>query len=295
MMLSISLPKPIIVNQTRDFIEKKAMQSAMKLKKKIRQILKTTPLISDYYDYYWLFPRCANLFRGVYSSFSEALEDIPHGIGKSYDGIRNFQQIDVEAETIELETIDPDDYYLLKPLQKAFLDSFTLFDLGGNKGKAYYSYKKYIAYPESLRWIVCELPGAVEIGKSLKKALNSQNLFFTTDFYQAEQADILLTSGTLQYLQPSLSELLSQLKSKPLHIIVNRVPFYEGEEYVTLQNFIDTYVPYKIQNRTQFINSMNKLGYELIDTWQKDRVVNIPFHPECFVNAYYGFYLKLKF
>ena len=41
----------------------------------------------------------------------------------------------------------------------------------------------------------------------------------------AEGFDIFLTCGTLQYLEPSLSELLSKLQSQPQHLIINHVPF----------------------------------------------------------------------
>jgi putative methyltransferase (TIGR04325 family) len=264
----------------------------MKLKQHIRQLIEKTPLVSGYYYYYWIFPRTPNQFRGVYLSFSQALKAIPRSIKTTYDSTRN--EVDVEWEMERVETIDNDDFHLLEPLQEAFKDSTRVFDLGGDTGKAYYSYRKHISYPESLEWIVCDLPAAVEIGNQLMKKMGSQGLSFTTDFEKAEQAEILLTSGTLQYLEPSLPQLLENLKNHPRHVIVNRVPFYEGEEYITLQNLIDSYVPYKIQDRAKFINSMFELGYDLIDVWQKNRTINIPFHPNRFVGAYHGFYFRRK-
>jgi putative methyltransferase (TIGR04325 family) len=103
----------------------------------------------------------------------------------------------------------------------------------------------------------------------------------------------LLTCGTLQYIEPSLSEMLGQLKTKPRHILINRVPFYDGEMFITLQNIGYAFCPYKIQNRAEFIASLASIGYELIDSWTLSRSCYIPFHPERFVRNYYGFYLRL--
>ena len=98
--------------------------------------------------------------------------------------------------------------------------------------------------------------------------------------------------------------MLSQLKSKPQHLIINHVPFYNGDEYITLQNLlivdsvnktqIASYTPYKIQNSAHFIDAIEKLGYELVDSWQQNRTCYIPFEPERFVDAYHGFYFRLQ-
>ncbi len=265
----------------------------MKLKKYMGDYLKKMPVVSDYYLYYWLFPRCANSFRGVYSSFAEALSSIPKNIEKEYYiDEKSLEALDVEAEIIRLEKINPDDFTLLPYLQKAFAESQTLFELGGNTGNAYFSYQKHIEYPPEIRWIICDLPVAVNVGRHLFSKIEDPRICFTTSLEKMNQVDILLTSGTLQYIEPSLPKLLGQLVAKPRNVIVNRVPLYEGEEYVTLQSFIDSYVPYKVENIENFLQNMFNLGYELIDTWTKKRTMNIPFHPECFVDSYKGFYFR---
>lgn len=117
---------------------------------------------------------------------------------------------------------------------------------------------------------------------------------FTVDFADAEGADILLTVGTLQYIEASLAELLSQLKVKPRHVVINQVPFYDGSTFITLQNIGYAFCPYKIQNQAEFLASLTSLGYELIDSWEDGRTCLIPFHPQRFVSAYHGFYLRLN-
>jgi len=134
----------------------------------------------------------------------------------------------------------------------------------------------------------------IKAGEKIAKEMDSQGLSFTNDFREADGADILLTLGTLQYIEPSLAELLGQLGKKPIHLLISMVPFYDGESFITLQNVGYAFSPYKIQNRSEFIDSLTSLGYELIDSWEWDRTCSIPFHPELCVRAYHGFYFQIN-
>ncbi len=263
----------------------------------LRELVVSLPVISDYYLYHWVFPRASASCREVFSSFAEARKAIPNRVSVGYnqplfynespqENIKNMEMIGTLNKPI--------DYPVLVWLREAFTDSSTVFDLGGNTGFGYYGFQKFIPFPSKLEWKVCDLPEAVKAGSEILKCIDSPGLSYTTNTEDAEGADIYITCGTLQYMEPSLEELLGQLTALPRHLIIHHVPFYDGEEYFTFQNLLESYVPYKIQNRDRFINSLTNLGYELIDSWQVDRTCRIPFHPELFVEAYHGFYLKLK-
>lgn len=179
-------------------------------------------------------------------------------------------------------------------MNDALKDSLRVFDFGGGSGFSYYTYGMYVSYPPDLQWISCDLPEAVMAGKKLAKKLNLSALTFTTEFADANDVDILMTYGTLQYIEHSLADLLKTLKTKPRYLLVHRVPFHDSAQYITVQNLLHSYVPYKIQNRSEFIKSILGLGYELVDSWNDQRTCSIPFHPEYFVSGYHGFYFRQK-
>jgi putative methyltransferase (TIGR04325 family) len=267
------------------------------LKQTLRDLLVSLPIISDYYLYHWVFPRASASCREVFASYAAAKKAIPERDVIGYNQ-PNFYSSSPQENIKNMEIIatlnKPIDYPVLVWLREAFTDSSNVFDLGGNTGFGYYGYQKFMPFPAGLKWQVCDLPEAVKAGREILNHIDSPGLSYTTQAADAEGSDIFITCGTLQYVEPSLGDLLGQLTTLPRHLIIHHVPLYDGEEYFTWQNLLESYVPYKIQNRDRFIASLTDLGYELIDSWEVDRTCRIPFHPERFVRAYHGFYLRLK-
>jgi putative methyltransferase (TIGR04325 family) len=266
------------------------------MKQIVTQIIKKIPVVSDHYYCQRIFPRSLTACCGVYSSFAEALESVPKGAkaGYSQPEISSHPSVAQLTACSEVGQFNSIDYPILLWLKAAFADSSSVFDLGGNVGLAYYAYRKFLNYPNDLNWLVCEIPEIVKAGEELARNQNIQDLAFTTEFAKADGSEILLSCGTLQYLEATLAELIGQLKVKPKHVLINHVPFYDGESFITLQNVGYTFCPYRIQNRAEFIAALVSLGYELVDSWEINRTCFIPFYPEHCVNAYHGFYLKLK-
>ncbi len=266
------------------------------MKQILGKVVEKIPVVSDYYYYHRKFPRSLTACRGVYSSFEEAQRSVPKGYKAGYsqpeiDQHHSVAQLTANSEVGGFNSID---YPILLWLKSSFANHSSVFDLGGNVGLAYYGYRKYLNYPHDLRWVVCEIPEIATAGEELAREQNVQNLFFTTEFAKADGSEILLTCGTLQYLDATLAELIDQLKTKPRHLLINHVPFYDGEPFITLQNIGYAVCPYRIQNRTEFINSLVSLGYKLTDSWEINRTCFIPFHPGRFVRAYHGFYFQLQ-
>ena len=266
-----------------------------KLKAKVGQIVKQLPIISDYYRYHWSFSRTVTACRGVYPTFSAAVADVPTGAKAGYNqpNLRHHPDLAKLTTASAVDEFNPTDYPVLVWLAAAFANSTKVFDLGGNLGHGYYSYQKFLQYPPNLQWLVCDIPEIIAAGAELAKRGNHPGLSFTPDLGAMEGMEILITSGTLQYIESSLAEMLGKLQTKPRHLTINRVPFYEGETFITLQNIGYAVCPYKIQNRQKFIESLQALGYKLIDSWVWDRTCVIPFHPERFIPSYCGFYLQL--
>lgn len=263
------------------------------VKKVIRVVLERTPLISDCYRY-WMFPKSPNAYRGVFKTFDEAKQVIPANFGHGYENAKTPITYSQEFNSTDTQVL-----VWLKSIFSQQTEQTSVFDFGGNVGISYYAYKNYarqnhIDLPQNLRWIICDVPTTVQRGKELMGESDRDVLSYTVNFEDAANSNILITCGTLQYIELSLAELIAQLKVKPQHILINRVPFYKGKTYITLQNIISVACPYKIQNLTEFLASLESLGYDFIDSWHVSRTCSIPFHPRRFVPAYHGFYLQLN-
>lgn len=265
------------------------------MKQIVKKMVESLPVVSDYYAYHWLFPRRVNAFRGLYSSFDEALKAVPPHTLTGYNHAElHDAPVRLNCTQADMETLNPIDYPVLVWLRKAFEDSSTVCDLGGNTGNSYYAFRRYIPYPENVQWTICDLPEAVKSGEAMRQRTHCPGLSFTTDLATVENAEIFLTCGTIQYMNASLPDFLGHLKNRPRHLIVQRVAFYEGEEYFTLQNIYGIYVPYKIMNDANFVASLAVLGYELVDRWSIDRPCVIPFHPDRFVKGQSGMYFRQR-
>ena len=273
-----------------------AITSTYRKNQGLKTFLKNIPIVSDYLRYYWSFYQTITACRGVYRTFSEALQSVPKGAKGGYNQPEISKHTSAAKLTAarEADEFNQQDYPIVAWLASAFTNSSTVCDLGGNVGHAYYSYKKFLQYPHDFRWLVCEIPAVVKAGEELAKMGDNPGLYFTTEFAQTESSEILITCGTLQYIETPLAEMLRTLQRKPRHILINQVPFYDGETFITLQNIGYTFCPYKIQNLHEFITSLDALGYELIDCWKLNRSCSIPFHPDRFVSNYEGFYLRLR-
>ncbi|MGI0491590.1 TIGR04325 family methyltransferase [Alkalinema pantanalense CENA528] len=263
------------------------------VKAALTTLVSKLPIVADYYAYHRVFPRTANAYRGVFASFAEATQAIPPTMQAGYNHA-SLHGVD-QAQTLTLEdlnTFQPIDYPVLVWLREALGNSTTVFDLGGNLGQGYYAYRRFLSYPVGLQWQVCDVPEKVKVGQELIQRIPSPGLSYTSRFAAADGQDILLTCGTLQYLELSLAEIVRPLAVKPRHLIINHVPFYSGAQYITLQNLWGSYAPYKIQNDGEFVADLAALGYQLVDRWRIDRTCTIPFHPDRFVAAYHGFYFR---
>lgn len=230
-----------------------------------------------------------NLYRGIYPSYEAAAQALPSGNlqGFGHDVIVNY----FEGEECLWKNHD---YPAAFWLREALRTENTVFDLGGGWGQSYYAYGPYIDYRPELRWTVCDVEAFVNRGRKVAAERVATHLEFTCNPDDLSGSRILLTGGALQYLKDDLSSILDRLDSKPKHIIINRVPMYGGSDYYTIQRMIHSYAVYKIMNRESFIKRITDRGYELRDSWDQPRAVNVMFHPECLVTAYFGFYFILQ-
>jgi len=259
----------------------------------IKRVLETAPILRSLGER--LYERrfagnCMGSFRGVFENFAEARLSAPKTKSVGFNSAECAHQfVDRRSRVFSF------DYPVIFWLQRLLQQGGTIFDLGGHVGIQFYAYHKYLKYPAGLNWMVCDLPEITKEGQALAQAQNEQSLSFTNRMEDADGANILIAAGSLQYIEsPSLSGLLSKLEHKPHHLLINKVPLYDGDQFVTLQNGGAAFHPQYVFNRQEFIDSLTAIGYHLIDCWDVDTHPGyIPFHPEKSFPCHSGLYLTL--
>jgi putative methyltransferase (TIGR04325 family) len=230
----------------------------------------------------------ANMFNGVYDDFPSAMKAIPPHARVGCDNVEG-----VDRFNLILDKLWPSDYPILFWLSTLIEKGTTVFDLGGNVGLAFWGCAPYIDYPPDLAWTVCEVPVVAQRGKELAEERKERRLFFTTDMEQAGGVDILLASGALHMIEAPLWDTLAKFPDKPRHLLINRVPLYDGPSFATMYDIGPAITAYQIWNRLEFIKHFEDCGYELIDFWATPEWgCSIPFYRERKVDSFVGMYLK---
>ncbi len=234
-------------------------------------------------------------FMGVFATFAEAIESAPKTKKIGYDNPKLAAEYGQMLEDDDWEgsgrVIANYDYPVLFWLSQIVKPNSQVFDFGGNVGVHFYAYQKYFAFPQDMRWQVCEVAEIVKIGDAIAHKRGIKNLSFTSEFADICGKDIFLASGSIQYVQNLAQDLLKI--NQPQHLLINRLPLYDGPQFVTLQNGGQVFYPQYVFNKAKFISDLQEIGYKLIDIWE-DRHDHclIPSHPEKSLPFYYGLYLR---
>jgi putative methyltransferase (TIGR04325 family) len=227
-----------------------------------------------------------NQFRGVYASFAEATASLPASakVGYNHDELAGLYRH-------RMEKANQSDYAVLFWL-KGLLDKQSfVFDFGGHVGVAYHGWRTYLGYPPGMRWLVYDVPAIVKVGAELARERPSDGLAFTSDVADARGCTIFLAAGSLQYIDESLPALLARSGGLPRHLLVNKLPLYEGPTFVTVQSTGRAFHPYRICNRAEFVSEVIALGYRVVDNWSnREQYCEIPFEPDRDIDAYSGYY-----
>ncbi len=230
-----------------------------------------------------------NSCHGVYTTFDEAMRAASPYRPVGYDSADSAQWYLNKLDSLLLE-----DYPVVYWLRSAFeTGSRSVFEIGGHIGEAYYGFQRVLPYPDDLSWTLCDVPTIAAAGRKLAAERGVTNLKFVTDTRHPDGADILLAAGALQYFEPkTLVDTLAAYRTRPRHILVNVTPVYDGPSFVTLQYIGSAYCAYRIFNRQEFVESLEAIGYRLVDAWRKERAFSIPGHPDKSFQHYSGFYFR---
>jgi putative methyltransferase (TIGR04325 family) len=231
--------------------------------------------------------RPPNRFRGVYRTFAEAEASIPAGerVGYDHDELAGLYRH-------RMEKANQSDYAVLFWLRGILGPGSFVFDYGGHVGVSYHGWKSYLGFPERTRWLVYDVPAITKVGAELAAERgDSPGLEFTNDVSDARGCDVFMAAGALQYVDEPVTSVLARVGSRPAHIILNKMPVYDGETFVTVQSTGRAFHPYRIFNRAELVESVTSLGYRLVDDWvNREQYCVIPFTRGRDIDAYSGFY-----
>jgi putative methyltransferase (TIGR04325 family) len=194
-----------------------------------------------------------------------------------------------------LAGVQAKDYPAMFWLREALAGATTLFDLGGHVGLSYYGFRRYLPLDDDLAWIVCDMPSVVREGEALASARQAPGLRFTTNHSAMPRAEVLLASGSLQYLAEPLPALLRRADARPRHVVVNQMPTHPTRTFVTLQNIGVGLCPYRVSAIDALPDALAPLGYALVDRWNDPaRTTAVPYHPETVPIEYTGYYFRRR-
>ena len=228
----------------------------------------------------------------MYATFDEAAANAPRSTRIGYD----HRDVALGYRKEIGWNLAAFDRPVITRLREALGSNSVVLDFGGNIGLHYLAYRKHVEM-ERVRWIVWDLPQIVRVGRETCAGLANVSFVERIDDLPAAPIDVVLASGSLQYLDDPAQWLasLAARNGNPAHILVNRVPLYDGETFVTLQNAGAVCYPQRVFNRADFIRSIARLGYELADVWDDDvDSCRIPFHPERSIRACKGLYFRRR-
>jgi putative methyltransferase (TIGR04325 family) len=258
-----------------------------------RSLKNLKSLIVDLYNYTRFSVRFGpSQFRGIYQSFQEAEAAAPQSKKIGYNNFELAREYQARLNV----NLDCSDYPVLFHLANILQDKRygAVLDFGGNVGVHYLRYRKYLNL-DDITWIICDVPEITRVGREV--CANFPNIKFTNAITDIKdiKLDVFLAVGAIQYVrQPSnILEHLVKENAGPTHILIDQLPLYNGSDFVTLQNGGIVFYPQRVFNRCQYIETINKLGYSLVDDWEDsvDSCV-IPFHPDKSVYKYTGLYFS---
>jgi putative methyltransferase (TIGR04325 family) len=229
-------------------------------------------------------------FRRTFPSFAAA-----QACSSRYIQAGHEHPDEIRFHTSMSDTVRESDYAVLFHLAPIISELRRVFDLGGNVGNLFYSYQRKLNFPARLLWTVYDLPVKKPLGEKLAAQRAESRIRFCNTLAEASGSDVLIASGSLHYFEEPLHQMLVSLQYPPKHVFINRTPFSNGPDLITIQDSRSYLVPCKLHSRMALLNGMHALGYELKSEWPVyERLLAVPTHPDICGRTYFGFYFRRK-
>ncbi|MCB1521766.1 MAG: methyltransferase, TIGR04325 family [Hyphomicrobiaceae bacterium] len=231
-----------------------------------------------------------NGMTGAYPDRSLAMSAVPRNAVAGY----NHEDV-VHVSLDKMQDTKEWDYPVLLWLERLAKGSegrrLRLLDAGGHTGTKFVAFSRKIDLT-NFDWIVWDLPPMVAAGRK-HAAEQGLPITFTSNIADTGDADVMMCSGLLQYLDIEFAELVRSLPSLPKTIILNKVATRDGPSVVTLERIGPAYVPYNVRSAAAFLEEIAGLGYDIVDSWTIDALSHgIVSHPELGRSVSRGYVLQ---
>ena len=212
-----------------------------------------------------------------------------------YEGGGHYNPNYLKVKIPEAETVRPGDYAALFYMQQFMPHIRSVFDLGGNVGNLFYCYLNYLNFRSDFTWTVLDLPETMALGRQIATERKENRLRFTDQLNDADDTDIFMTSGSLQFFEQSLPSMIAGFPNRPAFVLVNREPLTGGPTTATVVDGETYRLPALLHNRDSIIQGMAALGYEMLGSWQiPERSLIIPCYPDRSALEYSGMFFRLE-
>ena len=201
-------------------------------------------------------------YRGRFSTREQAQNSLPAARRATYDD-EALVSIGIESYS----TIQPFDWPILVFCQKLMRENHlhALTDFGGHVGVKFYAFRDMLNLPDDFRWQIVDVPAMVREGRR-RLPPEVHSLCFFDQVEETEACDALLCSGTLQYVELSIEEVIDRLPQKPYMIFLNKVPVSSKQGFFTVETFVKS-LPCHIFGPDDLGRAREHLGYALVASW----------------------------
>jgi putative methyltransferase (TIGR04325 family) len=169
----------------------------------------------------------------------------------------------------------------------------SVFDFGGSVGNLFYVLSKHLRFSDDLVWMVHDFPGKKPLTLTLAHDKHEHRVAFAEEFRDASGVDLFIAVGSVHYFESPLPDMLKALDRLPVHVMINRTPFFTGGSITGVHDNGDWIIPCKLHDADRLVRDMAALGYEMVAEWfAHERTMPIPLFPE-YREPYKGFYFRL--
>ncbi|MBR0646530.1 methyltransferase, TIGR04325 family [Plastoroseomonas hellenica] len=138
-------------------------------------------------------------------------------------------------------------------------------DFGGHVGVKYLAYRDALGFPDDLVWQVVDVPAMCRAGR--RRSADIPQLRFHEALEDTMPSDVLLCSGSLQYVDAPLDQILARLPAPPPVILLNKVSVTEAAGFFTLESFGLGRMPHHVVALRELDMLRQRCGYELEARW----------------------------
>ena len=166
-----------------------------------------------------------------------------------------------------------------------------VLDFGGSLGSSYFQNRQFLSNLAEVTWSVVEQPHFVECGREFIQDDCLQFYLSIDECLEQRSPNVILLSCVLQYLQDYIESLKYLLKTKIPIVIIDRTPFVDTDERITIQTVPEwiypASYPCRFLNEDKFIQLFIQFGYETVEDFPSLDNSNIP-------SQWKGLIFKLK-